>query len=75
MRELLDLAWMKPDKEAKAPNLLRMTKWSNHVVNWMISEIVMVKDSAKARALIMEKAILIAQVLKIVLDFLEVRDM
>ncbi|KAJ3390817.1 Kinesin-like protein kif22 [Lobulomyces angularis] len=59
-REFLDLAWMKPDKDLKSPNIMKMVKWSNHVVNWIISEIVSVKDSTKSRAIVFEKVVMIA---------------
>jgi hypothetical protein len=29
--EFLDQAWMKDDKEQRAPNICNMTRWSNHV--------------------------------------------
>lgn len=32
--EFLDQAWMKDDKEKRAPNICNMTKWSNHVGFW-----------------------------------------
>ncbi|RKP01474.1 hypothetical protein CXG81DRAFT_11930 [Caulochytrium protostelioides] len=60
-REFLNLAWMKPDKEERAPNLLRMTKWSNHVVHWLVSEIVAVRDGHKARAAVFERIVHLAQ--------------
>ncbi|KAJ3092462.1 hypothetical protein HK102_007086 [Quaeritorhiza haematococci] len=63
-REFLDLGWMKPDKEIRAPNIMRMTRWSNHVVKWLISEIVLIKESTKMRAAVFEKIIMIAQQLE-----------
>ena len=61
-REFVDLCWMKDDKEIKAPGMLKMAKWSNHVVGWIISEIVSVKDDLKKRIAVYEKFILVAQV-------------
>ena len=61
-REFLDLAWMKDDKETRAPNIIRMVRWSNHVVHWLITEIVTIKDNIKLRAAMMEKIIALAQV-------------
>ncbi|KAI8848736.1 ras guanine nucleotide exchange factor domain-containing protein [Chytridium lagenaria] len=61
VREFLDLAWMKDDKEIRAPNITRMIQWSNHVVHWIVSEIVAVKDSIKTRAQMFEKFIQVAQ--------------
>ncbi|KAJ3035399.1 hypothetical protein HDV00_003997 [Rhizophlyctis rosea] len=60
-REFLGLAWMKDDKETRAPNITRMTRWSNHVIHWVISEVVCVRESTKARAAVFEKFILVAQ--------------
>ena len=60
-REFLDLSWMKEDKELKAPNLLRLIRWNNHVVNWQISEILIQKD-VKVRATVIERIIMVAQV-------------
>ncbi|TPX37441.1 hypothetical protein SmJEL517_g00744 [Synchytrium microbalum] len=59
-REYLDMAWMKEDKEVRAPNITRMTRWSNHVIHWLVTEIVIVKESAKARAIVLEKFIQLA---------------
>lgn len=61
-REFLDLAWMKDDKEQKAPNIIKMVRWSNHVIHWLVTEIVTIKDNVKQRALMMEKIIAIGQV-------------
>ncbi|KAJ3107545.1 hypothetical protein HDU97_003850 [Phlyctochytrium planicorne] len=60
-REFLDLAWMKEDKEIRAPNITRMIQWSNHVIHWIVSEIVSVRDSTKMRAQMIEKFIQVAQ--------------
>ena len=53
---------MKDDKETTAPNIIKMVRWSNHVVAWLVSEIVTVKDNVKQRGLIMEKIIQVAMV-------------
>lgn len=59
-RELLELGWMKPNKEEISYNLVEMIKWSNRTVNWIISEIVSARESAKNRALILERVIMLA---------------
>lgn len=51
---------MKDEKEELAPNFIKMVRWSNHLVGWLVSEIVTVKDNAKQRGAIMEKIIQIA---------------
>ncbi|KAJ3293067.1 hypothetical protein HK104_004763 [Borealophlyctis nickersoniae] len=63
-RELLDLAWMKDDKETRAPNITCMSRWSNHMIHWIVSEIVTVKESSKARAAIFERFVITAQYLE-----------
>ncbi|KAJ3388692.1 hypothetical protein HDU84_009537 [Entophlyctis sp. JEL0112] len=59
-RELLDMAWMKDSKEQKAPNISKMVQWSNHVIQWIATEILSVKESHKARAQVFEKIITLA---------------
>jgi hypothetical protein len=61
-REFVGLSWMKDDKEQKAPNIIKMVRWSNHVIKWLATEIVTQKDSTKSRVLMMEKVISIAKV-------------
>lgn len=61
-REFVGLSWMKEDKETRAPNIIRMVRWSNHVIQWLVTEIVSLKDNLKQRALMMEKIISIAKV-------------
>ncbi|KAJ3128233.1 hypothetical protein HK100_009303 [Physocladia obscura] len=56
-REFLDMAWMKDNKETKSPNITKMVHWSNHVVQWIVTEILAVKESHKLRALIFERVI------------------
>nr|KAJ3420617.1 hypothetical protein HK105_005467 [Polyrhizophydium stewartii] len=73
-REFLDLAWMKDDKETRAPNIIRMVRWSNHVVHWLVSEIVAVKDNIKQRAAMMEKIIMVAQHLEKLNNFNGVKE-
>jgi RasGEF domain len=51
---------MKDEKEILAPNFIKMVRWSNHVVAWLVSEIVTVKDNVKQRGAVMEKIIQIA---------------
>lgn len=57
--EMIDQAWMKKDKELKAPNIVLMTQLSNHVVKWVISEI-LEQSSLKNRVIVFEKFIQIA---------------
>lgn len=52
---------MKADKEQRAPNICRMTRWTNHVTRWIVTEIVTVKESARARALVVERMVQIAE--------------
>ncbi|KAJ8329055.1 hypothetical protein O5D80_003008 [Batrachochytrium dendrobatidis] len=73
-REFLDLAWMKDDKETRAPNIIRMVRWSNHVVHWLITEIVTIKDNIKLRAAMMEKIIALAQQLEKLNNFNGVKE-
>ena len=61
-REFLDLGWMKEDKEVRAPNILRMAHWSNHVIHWLISEVVNQKD-LKKRVNAYEKVVQVGTVL------------
>ena len=53
---------MKDEKETAAPNFMKMIRWSNHVVQWIVTEILSVKDNLKLRALIMEKVVSIGKV-------------
>jgi RasGEF domain len=55
---------MKDDKEVRAPNIIRMVRWSNHVIQWLVTEIVSLKDNLKQRCLMMEKIITIGKVSK-----------
>ncbi|KAJ3318353.1 hypothetical protein HDV06_000533 [Boothiomyces sp. JEL0866] len=56
-REFVGLSWMKDDKEIRAPNIIRMVRWSNHVIQWLVTEIVTLKDNIKQRAAMMERII------------------
>ena len=60
-REFTGLAWMKDHKEVRAPNIIKMVRWSNHVIKWLVTEIVVLKDSLKARAAMMEKIVMMAK--------------
>ncbi|KAJ3178221.1 hypothetical protein HDU87_003773 [Geranomyces variabilis] len=73
-KEYLDLAWMKDSKETDAPNILRMTRWSNHVVQWIVSEIVSGKDSTKYRAGLFERVIMLGQSLYKLRNFNGVKE-
>ncbi len=53
---------MKEDKETRAPNILKMAHWSNHVIHWLISEVVGQKD-LKKRINAYEKVIQIGTVI------------
>jgi hypothetical protein len=61
-RELIDLRWQKDGKEFKSANLLSMVHFSNHVINWLISEVVKQKDNVKFRVKALENLILMGQV-------------
>ncbi|KAG4085764.1 ras GEF [Neocallimastix lanati (nom. inval.)] len=58
--EFLDLAWMKDNKEELAPNLCKIAQWSNHVVHWLISEIVL-QENFKLRVTMLERILLFTQ--------------
>ncbi|KAJ3302781.1 hypothetical protein HDV03_004598 [Kappamyces sp. JEL0829] len=60
-REFVGLSWMKDDKETRAPNIIKMVRWSNHVIQWLVTEIVSQKDNIKQRAVMMEKIITMAK--------------
>ena len=62
-REFVGLSWMKDDKEVRAPNIIKMVRWSNHVIQWLVTEIVSLKDNLKQRCLMMEKIITIGKVI------------
>jgi hypothetical protein len=66
-REFLDCAWMKDTKETFAPNIMKMVRWSNHVVAWLVTEVVSNKENLKQRVLVMEKIIQLAMVIKILI--------
>eukprot|EP00158_Paraphelidium_tribonemae_P006171 Partr_v1_DN27709_c1_g1_i1_m67015 putative Son of sevenless homolog len=72
--EFLDQAWMKEDKEIKAPNICEMTQWSNRVTRWIVSEIVTVKDSIKNRAATFERIVAIAHHLEKMNNFNGVKE-
>ncbi|KAJ3148781.1 hypothetical protein HDU86_007336 [Geranomyces michiganensis] len=73
-KEYLDLAWMKDSKETDAPNILRITRWSNHVVQWIVTEIVSGKDSTKYRASVYERVIMLGQCLYKLRNFNGVKE-
>ncbi|KAI8812363.1 ras guanine nucleotide exchange factor domain-containing protein [Cladochytrium replicatum] len=73
-REFLDLAWMKDDKDTRAPNIMKMTRWFNHVVHWLISEIVSMKDNWKQRASMIEKVIMLGYHLEKLNNFNGVKE-
>jgi hypothetical protein len=63
-REFLDSNWKKKEKQALAPNISKLTQWSNSVISWMISEILSVKD-LKNRAATLQKLISVGDVIYI----------
>src|SRR5690606_38121916 len=54
--ELLDVAWTKKDKETRSPNALSMILFSNHITNWLISEI-LTPDDPKERSVVLNRCI------------------
>jgi hypothetical protein len=56
------MSWLKENKEDIAPGLTKMAHWSNHVILWLITEIVSVKDNLRARTQMMERIIMMAMV-------------
>ncbi|KAI9090515.1 ras guanine nucleotide exchange factor domain-containing protein [Phlyctochytrium arcticum] len=73
-REFLNLAWMKGSKETEAANILRMTRWSNHVVQWIVTEIVSLKESTKTRAATLERFIMMGHYLEKLQNFNGVKE-
>ena len=61
-REFVGLSWMKDDKETLAPNIMKMIRWSNHIITWIVTEIVTVKDHTRSRVSMYERVISIAKV-------------
>jgi hypothetical protein len=61
VREFLELNWMKSDKEEKAPTILKLTRWTNHVAFWIVSEILSFSN-VKLRSQALEACIMIIQV-------------
>lgn len=72
--EFMDQKWMKKDKETKAPNICRMTKWSNHVARWIVTEIISVTDNVKTRAAIFERFVQIAHQMERLNNFNGVKE-
>ena len=54
--ELLDVAWTRKDKEVRAPNVLSMIRFSNHITNWLITEILK-PDDVKERTVVLNRCI------------------
>jgi len=59
--EFLDQAWLKENKLTAAPGICEMSSWSTKITKWVISEIVSIQDSIRARAMVYEKFIMVAQ--------------
>ncbi|KAI8818638.1 ras guanine nucleotide exchange factor domain-containing protein [Fimicolochytrium jonesii] len=72
--EYLDLNWIGDNRETDAPNILRMTRWSNHVVQWLVTEIVTAKDNVKTRAAVFEKTVALGQALDKLKNFNGVKE-
>ena len=72
--ELVQKAWMSTDKNKTAPNIIRMVKFSNHLIMWVVSEIVNTKD-IKLRTATIEKVILIAQALERLRNYNGVKEL
>lgn len=60
-REFLELSWMKSDKEEKAPTILKLTRWTNKVAFWIVSEILSCSN-LRQRSQALEACITIVQV-------------
>jgi son of sevenless len=58
--ELLDVSWTKKDKETKSPNVLAMIRFSNQVISWISSEIVM-PEELRERGVVLNRFIAVAQ--------------
>lgn len=61
--ECINQAWMKPDKDSKAPNIIKMINRFNDVSRWVASEICKTVD-LKDRINVMQKMIEIADFCK-----------
>lgn len=60
--ELLDVAWTRKDKETRAPNVLNMIRFSNHITNWLISEVLAPEDP-KERSVVLNRCIWVVKAL------------
>jgi hypothetical protein len=72
-RELLDCSWMKEARETLAPNVLRMMRWSNHVIHWLTNEIVSL-NNLKHRVAMFERVIAVAHNLEKLNNFNGVKE-
>lgn len=61
--ELLETNWTKKDKEIKAPNVLAMIRFTNHIVNYIINEILQ-KTDLRERAMVVNRFVFLAKYLK-----------
>ena len=50
------MAWTKPDASARAPGILALIDWFNHIVHWLVYEIVSRKE-LKERIAVLEKIV------------------
>ena len=60
-REFLELNWMKSDKEERAPTIVKLTRWTNHVAFWIVREILSFSN-LKQRSQALEACITVVQV-------------
>jgi hypothetical protein len=60
-REWIDNNWVKTEKLSNAPNVCKLSQLDNHIVNWIVSELILVSD-AELRAKTMEHLIKTMQV-------------
>lgn len=59
--EFIKQAWNKPEKEKKAPNILKYITWFNKISRWVSTEILK-RETAEARSVVIAKMIEMAMV-------------
>ncbi len=67
-QELMHTAWMKPDKETRAPHVLADIRWFNRVSYWAITE-VLKQRTLRERASAIRKLVRVAAHLRDMLSF------
>jgi hypothetical protein len=65
--ELLDVAWTRKDKETRAPNVLNMIRFSNHISQWLVTEILTPDDP-------LERSVVLNRCLWMVKSLIEFRN-